>query len=276
MKIYQLISDKQDQLFYDNMEKSYQVYFENQFNGVPVKRWGDIKFYSTQGLDLDMIALSAGTPALSKRAVGATKDLLADKVETLPLEHDYFKLFAINVLHVIPALDRSRSQLTLWPDGGIRKITQYVFSQDIIKDAAIFKIPEFKSTYIFVTDVFRDRVLQHNLTGFRFIELWDSEADPTAQEMQRQRYLERLAEIEQGPAYSFAEVTERMRKENKAAVSGKQKLQLDENDSLLIGDLVEDTLTYAWMNPIYIPPLFLDMKWHLVEKEPELKFGRRK
>lgn len=258
------------------MGHNYPVYFENQFNGGPVERWGEIKFHSTKGLDLDMIALSAGIPALSKKAIAATQDLLGDKVETLPLDHDYFELFAINVLHVIPALDTSRSELKLWSDGRIRKIIQYAFSQDIIKDVAIFKIPEFISTYIFVTDVFRDRVLQHNLTGFRFIELWDSEANPATKEMQRQRYLERLAEIERskGQEYSFAEVTERMRKENKAAVSGKQKLQLDENDSLLIGDLLEDTLTYAWMDPIYVPPIFLGMKWHLVEKEPILKLGR--
>ncbi|MFD2330784.1 imm11 family protein [Cohnella sp. GCM10020058] len=276
MKVYQLNSDHQDQLFYDNMEHNYPIYFENQFNGVPVERWGDLKFYSNKGLDLDIIALSAGTLALSKKAIVATQDLLADKVETLPLEHDSLELFAINVINIIPALDRSRSQLTLWPDGEIRKITQYAFSQEIIKDAAIFKLPEFITTYIFVTDVFRERVLQYNLTGFRFIELWDSETNSATEEMQRQRYLEKLAEIERtkGPEYSFAEVTERMRKENKAAVSGKQKLELDEKDSLLIGDLLEDTLTYAWMDPVYIPPIFLDMKWHLVEKEPVLKLGR--
>ncbi|WP_217592459.1 DUF1629 domain-containing protein [Cohnella sp. GbtcB17] len=278
MRVYQLNSDNQDQLFYDNMEHNYPIYFANQFNGVPVERWGELKFHSTKGLDLDMIALSAGTLALSKKAIMATQDLLADQVETLPLEHDSLELFAINVLNVVPALDRSRSEIRLWPDGGIRMITRYAFSQEMIKDCAIFKVPEFISTYIFVTEAFRERVLQHNLTGFRFIELWDSEANPAAKEMQRQRYLERLAEIERtkGPEYSFAEVTERMRKENKAAISGKQKLQLDENDSLLIGDLLEDTLTYAWMDPIYIPPIFLGMKWHLVEKEPELKLGRQK
>lgn len=278
MRVYQLSSDNQDQLFYDNMEHNYPMYFENQFNGVPVERWGGIKFYSTKGLDLDMIALSAGTLALSKKAIVATQDLLADKVEPLPLEHDSLELFAINVLNVVPALDRSRTELRLWPDGGIRKITRHAFSQEIIKDCAIFKIPEFISTYIFVTDAFRERVLQHGLTGFRFNELWDSAAIPADKEMQRQLYLDRLAEIERtkGQEYSFAEVIERMRKKNKAAVSGKQKLQLDENDSLLIGDLLEDTLTYAWMDPIYIPPIFLDMKWHLVEKEPELKLGRQK
>ncbi|SFB49999.1 hypothetical protein SAMN05216312_110173 [Cohnella sp. OV330] len=273
MKIWELKSDFRDRL-YCLTENGYRTYFSGQFAGEPIQKWdSNMEFDSEKRIAVDYPKFGSGIVILSERAVTVLKDLIESRGELLKLNHIRFAYYALNILNIVPGLDYKNSEITFFEDGSVWDIRKYAFELERVANESIFKIPERLSTQIFVTDTFRDCVLQHNLTGFRFIELWDSEADPAAQKMQRQRYLERLAEIERtkGPEYSFAEVTERMRKENKAAVSGKQKLQLDENDSLLIGDLLEDTLTYAWMNPIYIPPLFLDMKWHLAEKEPETR-----
>jgi len=50
--------------------------------------------------------------------------------------------------------------------------------------------------------------------------------------------------------------------------SGKWKLQTDDKGTVLLGTL-EDDLKYHWIDPIYIPSVLLDCKWHEVERSEE-------
>ena len=80
--------------------------------------------------------------------------------------------FAINVLNVINCLDRSKAVLDIDEKyNKIKNISKYAFHKNKIEHERIFKILEKIFSEIFVTDIFKDKVEQAGLTGFRFADL---------------------------------------------------------------------------------------------------------
>jgi len=51
----------------------------------------------------------------------------------------------------------------------------------------------------------------------------------------------------------------------KSVASGGWKLQAEMDGNLLTGKLKADG-SYSWVDPMFIPPILLDLKWHEVEK----------
>lgn len=56
------------------------------------------------------------------------------------------------------------------------------FKLNVIQDYPIFKIPEYKSLRVFVTDTFKEAVEANGLKGFTFELLWDCEDNGDAEE----------------------------------------------------------------------------------------------
>ncbi len=99
---------------------------------------------------------------------------LLNSVELLPISYSE-PHYLINVINVIDALDMEKSEFKRYDDGRIMFCTKYVFKEEVIGNNIVFKIPQFSSAHIFVTEEFVKQVEENDLKGFVFEELWDSE-----------------------------------------------------------------------------------------------------
>lgn len=108
----------------------------------------------------------------------------------------------------------------------------------------------------------------NELKGFTFELLWDSESSVDAEADLERRYQEILAAVERnkGEEFSF-QVAERRILDGEGCASGKWRLQYAPDGTVRLGSLQADG-SYNWIQPIYYPPILLDLKWHVVDTLP--------
>lgn len=136
-----------------------------------VKRMYDRAFSNTPGL-------SPHIPVFDKKAIDVLSDLLINSAEILPLECEDGKFYAINITNVKDCIDYDKSKYKTFRDGKrIMRFTKYVFDEMKIEWENLFKIKEEPLKRPFVSEEFRKRVVDNNLTGFKFELAWDSEHD---------------------------------------------------------------------------------------------------
>ena len=141
------------------------------WNPMKVKRMYDRKFSNTSGL-------SPHIPVFDEKAVSVLGDLLVGNAEILPLNCADGVFYAINVINVVDCIDYEKSQYKTFRDGKrIMKFTKYVFTERKIKGLHLFKIKDEPLKRPFVSEEFRKRVMDNNLTGFKFELAWDSRQD---------------------------------------------------------------------------------------------------
>lgn len=101
------------------------------------------------------------------------------EVEILPIICDFGDYCAVNILTVLDAFDRENSVYVPFrhDPNRIMMFKKFAFFQSAIQNHHIFKIREATKTYIFVDDIFVHEVEKHNITGFRFVLEWETEAD---------------------------------------------------------------------------------------------------
>lgn len=126
----------------------------------------------------DTPGLSSGAPVLSPRAIEVLKDLMADKVEILPLRCRKGEYYVINVIDVLNCIDYEEAEFERFESSGrIMLFNKYVFNTECVKGKHIFKIVDEPVRRPFVSDEFRNRVLESELVGFKFELAWDSESE---------------------------------------------------------------------------------------------------
>lgn len=124
----------------------------------------------------DMPYLSPGVPVFSVKAIDALKDYLNNNAEIMEVECDISDFKIINIINVISCLDHERSEIKYYPNSErIMRIKKYFFNKEKVAKEHIFKIIEQPRAIIFVSDDFRNRVIESGLEGFKFVEIWDSE-----------------------------------------------------------------------------------------------------
>lgn len=266
MKIWQVVSAQNSMLVTPHDFEKDKDKLGN-FNGNSLKeRWSpfSVDIYR-KGKGRDFSHILPGILLLTNKSMNILESLIERYVEFLPAENDLLEMTFINVKNVTDSIDYDRSTIDRYSDGEFREFTKIYFIEDKIKDVPIFKIPE-KSTRIYVSDEFRDLVLQSKLKGLEFNLIWDSELTEEMELALERKYESMLADIERnkGPEFDWSEACIRV-KAGKAVASGKWKLQAEANGNMLTGQLDGDG-TYSWVDPIYIPPILLDLKWHEVEK----------
>ena len=115
-----------------------------------------------------------GAPALSKRSVDALLDMLSDSAELLPLVCDVGEYYVLNVTRIVDALDEAASELTRFESSGrVMEVVRHVFVSERLTGYTVFKIPQTPRAPVFVTEVFRRRVLAVGLRGFQFDLVWE-------------------------------------------------------------------------------------------------------
>ena len=119
--------------------------------------------------------------ALSRHALDVLLPHIGPLVQLVPLQFAEGEYAAVNITHVIDALDEAHSDIERFPSSGrISRILRHAFKPDRVKDELIFKIPQ-TPRRAFVTDRFVKLVNDAGLTGFAFEPIWsDATCEPQA------------------------------------------------------------------------------------------------
>ncbi|MDX2306256.1 MAG: hypothetical protein NW226_25835 [Microscillaceae bacterium] len=99
------------------------------------------------------------------RAWRAIQDLIMDYVEAFSFRvegHDYV---LIHPRETLDALDEANSEVDYYSDGSIFDIYQYTFFPEKLKGKHLFRIPQTAGLHLYISEVFKQRVEQHQLMG---------------------------------------------------------------------------------------------------------------
>ncbi|MFC4321424.1 imm11 family protein [Litchfieldia salsa] len=242
--------------------------FRKNFRGVPMsENWETLQIETfKKGQKSDFPSGLLSPPSFSEKAVQVLGDLLKGEVELLPMitENDD-KYYVGNVTNILDCIDKDNSEVEVGEGGLVDDYLKYAFIEDVIKDCHIFRIVTHDTyrllkTQVFVSDLFREKVLEARLSGFEFIEVWDSTKRMISSTKNKISSFHRNSE----KFYTFEEASMLVRNHNKIVLSDEWAIRLGEDKKVQIGHLQEDG-TFRWLNPIYYPPMFIEMKWRILE-----------
>ncbi len=181
MDVYALFPDYEDYGRELTMVRGDLGEFIRRFDGTPMKRpvtdvtiaWQPETAHLAKG---DYPHLLLGLPVFSLRAIEALGDLLEGNGEILPTTCEGDQLFFFNVTKVIDVLDESNSEVLRFdhiPE--VMRIAKYAFFIEALAQAVIFKIPQYRTGHVLVTDLFVERVKSTGLRGLGFPRLWSTD-----------------------------------------------------------------------------------------------------
>ncbi|PEI85228.1 hypothetical protein CN679_24925 [Bacillus pseudomycoides] len=190
MKIWQLTNlvDYDEVTTYN---ESGQEVFYNEFNGTPMlNTWKPIQMKTFNQMEkADLLSFEGESipspPILTREAIDILYDLIEGQVESLPLLHDTYDCYAINVTNILECVDHEKSVPTKY--GGYNEFT---FIPEKVENQHIFRnnntqhsLGDFPiiSVEIFVSDEFKERVTKSKLKGFRFKLVWTSDEENNEQ-----------------------------------------------------------------------------------------------
>jgi len=171
--------DNYESLAWGDNEFDIDLNYIQSFNGdskeknwIPIhlKRMSeDIEFSNTPGL-------SAHIPVFDKKAVDVVREYLIGNAEILPVLCGDKEFYIINVTNVMDCIDYELSEYKTFRDGvRIMRFIKYVFIEDKVENVHIFKIKDESLRSPFVSDAFRQKIIDSDLTGFKFELVWDSD-----------------------------------------------------------------------------------------------------
>jgi uncharacterized protein DUF1629 len=99
-------------------------------------------------------------------------DYLTGNGELLPLEcEESGPFYCFNCLMIADVLDMARTEVKFFPSNPkkIMRIVKHVFREERLVGLSVFRLAQYRAG-LYVTDVFRQRVREAGLTGFKFLE----------------------------------------------------------------------------------------------------------
>ncbi|NFP90974.1 imm11 family protein [Clostridium sporogenes] len=184
MKVWELDSDANN---YDNVtlsnESDWDKLMAYGFHGKSIKdTWMPFCVEEIESIRKgDNPGFFGSSPVFSRKAVKVLKKYLDNNTEILPLMYrkkNHFskeEYFVINVINLIDCIDYERAEVKRFKNSDeILRFIKYAFKSEVIKNEHIFKIPELKGR-VFVSEEFRQRVMDKDLKGFKFELVWDSQ-----------------------------------------------------------------------------------------------------
>jgi hypothetical protein len=173
VRVYELGADlDRFNVFAPSSPKDDGIY--SQFNTHPIAgAWRTVEISAADADDSTArfgdYTLLGTIPVFSLRALEVLAPVLKENGEVLPLRYRRGEFLAYNVTRVLDALNEEESLIERFPSSGrVMSISRYVFLDDFVQDAWIFKIPQQPRAFVFVTQRFVDLVEQSRLTGFEF------------------------------------------------------------------------------------------------------------
>lgn len=112
-------------------------------------------------------------PTFSERAVHALKDILEECGELAPIEMDEaMRYWGFNPTKMVEGLlDMNKSDIKYFPGGRVMRVAHYELNPITKPLPWIFKIPETRRNTTYVNQDFVNKVKEHKLTGFKFLDL---------------------------------------------------------------------------------------------------------
>ncbi|HEY2493699.1 MAG TPA: DUF1629 domain-containing protein [Paenibacillus sp.] len=270
MKVYELSvnNSKTTTLVMKNREELSSHSIRTEFKGQELeKTWLPVELQTLESkIFNDFLDFVSGKPVVSEKVTQILKPYTAHEVEFLPLVHDGLDICLINVTNILDCVDWQKSKVKWFKEKYFLGFDKLVFDfARIPENTYMFKIEELAEGTIFVTELFRELIEEHQLLGLDFSVVYDSERTEEMEQERQRKYEAALLAIEnnKGVEFSYAEAEQRM-DQGKAVESGKWKMQFDEQGELWLGELTLD-LKYQWGRPVYIPPILLGYSWHEVD-----------
>lgn len=179
MKIWHLDFEVDE---YDSLEtvKEFDLDERQSYDGrSKLEGWKPIAVKKMAGRELSNVpGYSSYIPVFDRAAMEIVEDLIKENCEVLPLICADGEFYIINVTTVLDAIDYSKSKFKRFSTSNrIMRFIKYEFIKEKVEGQHIFKIIDEPLRRPFVSDEFRQRVLESNLKGFKFELVWDSEAE---------------------------------------------------------------------------------------------------
>ena len=115
-------------------------------------------------------------PVFSERAVLVLKKYIDNNAEILTARYNEKNYYIINVTNVLNCINFEESEYKTFPEGNrIMVFEKYAFIKEKVIDQDLFKVREETVKRPFVSDAFRDSVINNGLTGFSFELVWECE-----------------------------------------------------------------------------------------------------
>jgi hypothetical protein len=135
-----------------------------------------------------------GTPMFRENAKEILEEVLQGDGILYPCQTTEGRFFAFKVTRLIDALDYQRSEIEFAYSMRDKKkyprvVRRYFLDIEKIGAAAIFKLPEFPLTDVYVTDVFRERYVEARLTGLLFHKVFPLPSREEQRKEQEQEFL---------------------------------------------------------------------------------------
>ncbi|MED2840294.1 hypothetical protein P4255_22825 [Bacillus wiedmannii] len=186
MKIWQLKSSTDDYETFQllNYEED-KKYFKTSFNSmVSLSDSWTPQFIEVtdegKSSDSPIFWGKSGVQIISEKAKNVLEPIVGDTIEFLPLIHKQTnkKYYAMHVLRVLEALDTNKTIFDKLSSGLIIGCKKFVFIPYVVQDEPIFKLKingKVHPNYLLVSDQFKNAIVESELKGFQFTEVWDSE-----------------------------------------------------------------------------------------------------
>lgn len=115
-------------------------------------------------------------PVFDKKAVDILNKYLKHTAEILPVYSKDGEFYIINIINVLDCIDYKKSKYRMFPNSDRIMIFQsYAFIEERLRGTDIFKIKDEPRKSAFVTDNFKNCVLENELSGFKFQLVWSGD-----------------------------------------------------------------------------------------------------
>lgn len=175
IKVYELWMDHTYRTYEPTPKDGYKSYM---FDGVPVKERTFDKIYPSKYKDEinkpigDVFSVEISSFILNEKSYKALYPYLKNHSQIFKIKSDNKIFYVVNVIDIIDCLNYDKSELKYFSSSGrVMDVEKYVFKTEKLKNATIFKLPEFPKSISYVTEEFKKVVEENNIKGFKFKEL---------------------------------------------------------------------------------------------------------
>lgn len=175
IKVYELWMDHTYRTYEPTPKDGYKSYM---FDGVPVKERTFDKIYPSKYKDEidkpigDVFSVEISSFILNEKSYKALYPYLRNHSQIFKIKSDNKIFYVVNVIDIIDCLNYDKSELKYFSSSGrVMDVEKYVFKTEKLKNATIFKLPEFPKSISYVTEEFKKAVEENNIKGFKFKEL---------------------------------------------------------------------------------------------------------
>lgn len=175
IKVYELWMDHTYRTYEPTPKDGYKSYM---FDAVPVKERTFNKIYPSKYKDEidkpigDVFSVEISSFILNEKSYKVLYPYLKNHSQIFKIKSDNKIFYVVNVIDIIDCLNYDKSELKYFSSSGrVMDVEKYVFKTEKLKNATIFKLPEFPKSISYVTEEFKKVVEENNIKGFKFKEL---------------------------------------------------------------------------------------------------------